>query len=1204
MEDIYEENRPVMVEKSNSMAADSGCDLLSAWTASLRFAGDGGVLGEAENSEWQDEEIEKATDSNAEEADVDPGSDSAEESAESCEEQTEEEEITKDEASEETAVSKATASDAQEKEAEEDDDEADAETKTIVSWTWKEKVGEETLIDGKLLLTNGTEESQPSFDDIVSMLPEKIRVDVEWESASGVSSQAESGDEDADEEIFLEGTVEDTQTITLDGWNCDEYEQDADGLWPMTGTFLFEAELPEGYELADEAGALTVEVVMEEPGIAVMDVNVGTWDKDKIIVKTYDETYDGKSHALFTGVWYDGTLVDSKSIAIWYREIGKKTYTRNMSYDPLSVTNFSDNKIEYEIMITSADATSETGGLELTGPYHSNIQQYNLRTKTDESISITKPLSYVYDGKDHTPVVARVIVDGMTLKEGTDYTLYWYKNNIVVDPPFKNAGIYVPGVVAKPGGNFTGELGRTNTTKWIIYKKEVSLIVKDNEKIYDGTTSLGNNFFVELNQSDILKDDLSEVTLNYDSGNPEYGSADVGNQTIKLNGYGLAGVKSENYTLHMVNNIPTITGTITPATITDIFVDGIDTLTYNGEDQTPTFSTHATTVNSSENPPKFYYSTDPDAAISSYSETVPTVKTAGDHTIYYVVKATNHKDSEKGSFTVHVDKADLGASTATITADVIPESVTYNKGQVQKPDLTVYLNDKKIDSENYTVQYIYENGENEEIVKEPVNAGTYKIQITGRGNCKGTRVLTNKFTINPLTMPALADMNIAIGYRTTGKLEYPITGLPADCGNVWNVDLTVDDSSSLFSQADVHAEIRDGRVVLVLDAKEHNVGQIHKTATVHLKDIHADNYINGSMDITITITDRSTQTQVPTAAMTFTQNSDGETFTAEIAKVARAEYSFDGTTWSAENRKTDCLPDTAYTGYIRFAETDEFNPGPAASVTKRTGKISAQAPVANPAGRTFQGSLSVTLTTATKNAKIFYTLDGTTPTESSSLYTGSITISDSVTLKAITVKTNLEPSPVLTEVYTKQASNNTNNSGGSTSGGSSSSGGGSSSDSGTSTSSTRVDAQKGLVSSTLGIITGENNKRGGDGYSHWMQDERGWWLCYSDGSYPQGTHSNPEQQANVNSGEAQYQWELVNGRWFAFDPEGYMATGWIINQGVWYYLEADGAMKTGWQKVGDTWYYLNADGSMRTDGIYLDGVYYRFDPDTGAWIAG
>lgn len=1138
----------------------------------------GGLFRETENSEWQDEEIEKATDSNAQEADADSGS--AGESAESREEQTEGDEIAKDEASEETVVSKATDSDAQEKEADEDvNTEADAETKTIVSWTWKEKAGEETLIDGKLLLTNGTEESQPSFDDIVSMLPEKIRADVEWESASGAKTQAESGDEDTDEEIFLEGTLEDTQIITLDGWNCDEYEQDADGLWPMTGTFLFEAELPEGYELADEAEKLSVEVVMEEPGIAVMD-------ETEPIVRTYDGLYNGDRVNLFQYIEYKGiTWPDTNGKLKVSVKMGKTgAYETMYGGNPKKVKDVRDNDTEYYLKIEYEGEQKEFG------PYQSKIQPYNLSDTRTISVSILTP-ACTYDGTGHTPKV-KVSAGKVTFVENSDYTLNWYNNNNHYDLPLKDALGYLPDISPAKGG--TGNLVNkysSNTPTWTIDKKPVSLNIKDNEKTYDGNNSVPETFGVSLNSNSILPGDDSVYLEKKTGETAKYKSADAGSGIIIAGGYELTGDGSENYKL------PTITGTINPAEITNISVKQTGTLTYNGEPQQSQVTASATTVtpkdDTTANPPTFYYSANSTAETSTYTTEVPKFTDAGDHTVYYVVRAKNHKESDVGTFQVHIGQADL--STADVTAELDPSPLVYN-GEAQQPNLTVKLNGNKIDPENYTIQYINEKGE---IVTEPINAGTYKIQITGQGSCTGTKVLTETFTIGKGKMPELKDMNIAIGYRTTGKLEYPIEELSAYRGEDFDIDYNItEDSDKLFDISDVNVDCPKGDTpVLVLNMKGYTKDQIDHKVTVSLSQIETANYKEGSMKIIITITDRGTQTKVPTAAMTFTQNSDGETFTAEIAKVTGAEYSFDGTTWSAENRKTDCLPDTAYTGYIRFAETDEFNPGPAASVTKRTGKISAQMPVANPAGKTFQGSLSVTLTTATKNAKIFYTLDGTTPTESSSLYTGPITISDSVTLKAIAVKTNLETSPVLTEVYTKQASNNTNNSGGSASGG------GSSSDSGTSSSGIRVDARKGRVSSTLGIITGENNKRGGDGYSHWIQDERGWWLCYSDGSYPQGS-SNPEQQVNANTGAAPYQWELVNGRWFAFDPDGYMATGWIMNQGTWYYLEPDGAMKTGWVKVGDTWYYLNADGSMRTDGIYLDGVYYRFDPETGAWIAG
>src|SRR5207247_4091703 len=48
----------------------------------------------------------------------------------------------------------------------------------------------------------------------------------------------------------------------------------------------------------------------------------------------------------------------------------------------------------------------------------------------------------------------------------------------------------------------------------------------------------------------------------------------------------------------------------------------------------------------------------------------------------------------------------------------------------------------------------------------------------------------------------------------------------------------------------------------------------------------------------------------------------------------------------------------------------------------------------------FTSSTNVTLTTPTPGAEIFYTTDGTEPTTSSSLYTGPLTLSSTVTLKA------------------------------------------------------------------------------------------------------------------------------------------------------------------------------------------------------------
>ncbi len=75
-------------------------------------------------------------------------------------------------------------------------------------------------------------------------------------------------------------------------------------------------------------------------------------------------------------------------------------------------------------------------------------------------------------------------------------------------------------------------------------------------------------------------------------------------------------------------------------------------------------------------------------------------------------------------------------------------------------------------------------------------------------------------------------------------------------------------------------------------------------------------------------------------------------------------------------------------------------------------------PVFNPAGGTYTAAQSVTVTCATAGATIRYTTDGSTPTASSSLYTGPISISVSTVLKAKAFKTNMNDSATASATYT------------------------------------------------------------------------------------------------------------------------------------------------------------------------------------------
>jgi Chitobiase/beta-hexosaminidase C-terminal domain/Bacterial lectin len=76
------------------------------------------------------------------------------------------------------------------------------------------------------------------------------------------------------------------------------------------------------------------------------------------------------------------------------------------------------------------------------------------------------------------------------------------------------------------------------------------------------------------------------------------------------------------------------------------------------------------------------------------------------------------------------------------------------------------------------------------------------------------------------------------------------------------------------------------------------------------------------------------------------------------------------------------------------------------------------APTFSPSGGTYSTSQSVTISDATPGTTIYYTTNGTTPTTSSAVYSGAITVGTSETLEAMAIETGHTNSPVGSASYT------------------------------------------------------------------------------------------------------------------------------------------------------------------------------------------
>jgi hypothetical protein len=171
--------------------------------------------------------------------------------------------------------------------------------------------------------------------------------------------------------------------------------------------------------------------------------------------------------------------------------------------------------------------------------------------------------------------------------------------------------------------------------------------------------------------------------------------------------------------------------------------------------------------------------------------------------------------------------------------------------------------------------------------------------------------------------------------------------------------------------------------------------------------------------------EQAAQTPQTVAAPVITPN--GGSFTSSASVTIQTATS-GAAIYYTTNGSTPTQSSTLYAGPISIASTtviktkafkNGYNASAEASASFTiTPAPTVATPTINPNGGSFTSSASVTIQTATAGASIYYTANGSTPTQSSTLYTGPISIASTTVIKAKAFKSGYSASAEASASFT------------------------------------------------------------------------------------------------------------------------------------------------------------------------------------------
>ena len=1076
----------------------------------------------------------------------------------------------------------------------------------IFSWSWYDP--EENLLDGKLELNGVTEESQPSFEEVTEYLPQAIIAQVGEESEAGKEEK-----------------------LPITGWSCNEYVQDEEGCWPLEGTYEFAAELPEAYELAEDAEALVVEVsvtgdqaalTVYNPNNVVLNVNFEEGEPSKGLA------YDESGFSSYKNDVMD--LLNRHNIRVTSLENDRFQLIMTNA----SIQNLELSKGTWEIVLNGSNVLEGKGkgvggvGLKIKENVRATIKKGTAPASLTAKNSPTKGTSN--DGSSGIAVEGNLTIESGTIEAtadagknsapfsggivvGTRGILNITGGAVTAAGTGKN-GVFVRGNFRMKGGSLTatgskkpgienegtfelsgGTISTKSNSGGIGFLQGLgSVTIKANELNTDRLNITGNSSFTVARGGKVTSEStiINSGTLTNEgefvSNGPfvkEENGRFINNGTISGTGSLPDGVKQipdtitvrkteiiADYRNNMLIDVPSLAGIHQPDRAGNLQYELAE---YTGSDK------GEGTIDKESGQLKVdragVFKIEVNTQESGFYK-------AGENPVCITLTVNKAKfpDSWNLSVTAASDeyRGAQGYPAAAIRASSIPKGAGYEY-QLKRTKSKDDLQEDQWKSECPKIVNVAESGQ---FVFVRVTVDNYESKVFCSGN--QTNITKRDFTDTKVTLEP--EKVIYNGQSRDPEIKVVENWQEASGDAVDRADYII--------QYWTYWTGTDNREV----GERKDAG----TYTVHL--LGQGNYKNESNTAIFTIDKCKLNARITGGS--FDKVYDGTTDITEEQNLSVQLYSDSGTPDSQDVRadqvnlayqSADVGEHNIEAANITLAGDNAKNYELTENSTSIKGNIVARdfaSMTVSADSLTYNGteqkpqihaSVETGLSNVSPDAVVFtYSKNGVDYQSEIPGFTDAGTYQ--VYVKASMANFNDAVKTVNVTVQQAPSSSGSHSGGGKDSGGKGSSGTSSSVSSGTVT----KDSQKGYRSEEQGVITGASNQAVNDGYSHWIKDARGWWLRYSDGTWPMG-----------NTGA--FHWEKVNGRWWAFGADGYLSTGWLYDtlyQG-WFYMDENQGMLTGWQFINGKWYYLNSnqDGSagiMYSKRRTPDGWYVKED---GSW---